>query len=102
MDLHRIATRVARTFTAEEVQALDGFHDIMKVLTSIRNHGSDVIELIGHADLSGPALEEVNAMLSGFTVEFAPKAAEMDAKAEVLTRQVGDSVVKHRRTRTRG
>lgn len=97
MDLHRIATRVARRFTAAELESLNGFHDIMKVLTSIRNHGSDLIDLVGHADLSGPALEIAQGAIDGFIVEFAPKAADMNAKAEILTRQVVDAVVNRSR-----
>lgn len=102
MALRRLRTQTASVFTAAEAQALDGIHDVMRTLTAIRGHGTDLIELFSHANLSGPALDSAAAAISGFVSEWGPKAAGMESAAQKLVRQVGDEVVKARRTRVRG
>jgi len=96
MDLHRIATRVARQFTAAELENLHAYQDVMKVLTAIRTHGNDLVELVSHANLSGPALQEADALVQAFIGQWGPTVQEMESANRDLKLQVGDQVVANR------
>jgi len=96
MDLHRIATRVSRRFTAAVPQSLHQYQDVMKVLTAIRTHGADLVDLVHDSNLSGPALEGAEAAIAAFTADWGPRAQEMESAAKDLKMQVGDQVVQSR------
>jgi hypothetical protein len=96
MDLHRIATRVTRRFTAAVPEALHAYQDVLRVLTAIRAHGADLIDLVHDSNLSGPALEGAEAAIQAFTADWGPRAQEMESAAKDLKMQVGDQVVQSR------
>lgn len=76
--------------------SLHQYQDVMKVLTAIRTHGNDLVDLVHDSNLSGPALEGAEAAISAFTADWGPKAQEMEGAARELKMQVGDQVVQSR------
>lgn len=102
MDLHRIATRVARHFTAGAPESLDGLHGVLKGIRVVQGQGQEVVELASGTEVVGPELDKVNAAVSTFTSKWGPAVKEMQSEASTLVRSVGDAVVRSRRTRTRG
>lgn len=97
MDLHRIATRVARRFTANEIPgSLHAYQDVMKVLTAIRTHGNDLVDLVSDGNLSGPALQGADQLIQAFIGQWGPTVKEMESANRDLKMQVGDQVVANR------
>ena len=68
----------------------------MRVLTAIRTHGADLVDLVHDSNLSGLALEGAEAAIAAFTANWGPKAQEMESAAKDLKMKVGDQVVQSR------
>jgi hypothetical protein len=97
MDLHRIATRVLRRFTAAQLpESLYEYQDVMKVLTAIRTHGADLVALVNDGNLSGPALQSADELIQAFIGQWGPTVKDMESANRDLKLQVGDQVVANR------
>lgn len=68
----------------------------MKVLTAIRTHGNDLVNLVSDGNLSGPALQSAEDLIAAFIGNWGPTVKEMESANRDLKMQVGDQVVANR------
>ena len=79
--------------------ALHAFQDVMKVLTVIRGHGHDIVDLVHDARLSGPELEAANAAIESFIADWQLVVKDAKDASADLKMVVGDQVVQSRKGR---